>query len=192
MKRSKNNRKLRKKMNWWLFPSVLIIAFAISTGTSYFYLKDKFAFDSAFIADIEARQDTAVNKRQKEGHRRLYGADKQDPDGEESIVIRKDTLLVVAEDIIRNYVKPFKVRLLDLYMDKKGVIYIDFGDELKRNINVDASEELKIVAGLYNGMKETIPGFTALKILIGGSEAQSIGGHIDISKPIGEEIASGI
>ena len=192
MKRSKRNNKSRKKQKFGIFIFVLFISFALSTGTSFFYFKDKFAFDSTFIADIEARQDKEKSRGQKKGPHRLYVAGKQEPDFEDNVVLRQDTLLVIAEDIIRRYVKPYKVRLLDLYMDKEGVIYIDFGDELKRNFNGDVAEELEIIAGLYRDMKSTIPGFAALKILIGGKEAESFGGHIDISKPIGEEIAKSI
>jgi hypothetical protein len=77
-------------------------------------------------------------------------------------------------------------------MDKDGIIYIDFGDELKKNFRGDALEELNIIGGLYKGIKSAVPGFNALKILIEGRETESFGGHIDISRPIGEEIAESI
>lgn len=179
-------------MRLGLFLFVLVVSFAFSAGSSYFLLKDEFAFDSAFLADIEARKDKEGLMGQGRDARRLYGAGKQESDTEDSVVLRQDTLLVVTEDIIRNYVKSYKVRLLDLYMDKEGVIYIDFGDEFKKNFHGDAFEEVKMIAGLYSSIKSTIPGFNALKILIEGREADSIGGHIDISRPIGEEIAKHI
>jgi hypothetical protein len=192
MKRSKRNKKAYKKKTFWSYVFVLIILFAVSTGTSYLYFKDKFVFESDFIADIEARHDRAGNEAQKKGSLRLYKANEKNQSVRDSIVLRKDSLLVVAEDIIRKYVRSYKVKLLDLYMDKEGVIYIDFGDELKKNFKGDALEELRIIAGLYHGIKSTIPGFKAMKILIEGREAESFGGHIDISKPIGEEIAESI
>jgi hypothetical protein len=49
-----------------------------------------------------------------------------------------------------------------------------------------------VIARLYKGIKFKVPGFTALKILINGKETESFGGHIDISRPIGEEIAESI
>jgi hypothetical protein len=172
---------------------MLVVSFAVSTGTSYYYLKDIFSFDSAFIADIEARQDDARQRQQKKKKSRLYGAaDKKETAIEDGIVLRRDTVLVVAEDVIRKYLKPYKVRLLDLYMDKEGIIYIDLGGELKRNFSIDALEEVKIIADLYKGLKATIPGFRALRFLIEGKEAESLAGHIDIRKPIGEEIATSI
>ncbi|GBD97555.1 MAG TPA: hypothetical protein ENG83_01435 [Nitrospirae bacterium] len=192
MKKSKRSKRKPKKRGIGLFLFFLIVAFAASTGASYFYLKERFVFKSSFIADIEARQDMAAKQGREKGSLRLYGGSGLKQDDQDSVVLRKDTLLVVAENIIRKYVKPYRVRLLDLYMDKEGVIYIDFGGELIKNFNGDALEELRIIAGLYEGIKSTVPGFTALKILIEGREAESFGGHIDILKPIGGEIAGTI
>ncbi len=192
MKKSKKNRTKRTGMSWGLFLFVLVLLYSVSSGMSFLYLKDKFAFQSDFIAEIEARQEQAESQGKKRGASRLYGAGKEKTDADQSKDLRKDALLVAAEDIIRNFVKPYKVRLLDLYMDNAGTIYIDFGDEIKRNFNVDAMEELKMLAGLYKGIKNTVPGFRSLKILVNGRETESLGGHINTIKPIGAEIAAQI
>ncbi len=192
MKQTGQNRIGRGKTNYRIFLLLLIVSFAVSVGVSYIYFKEKFTVDSDFIADIEKRKDKAGEDVSQNGSLRLYEADRHETDDQGGEVLRKDTLLVVAEDVIRKYVEHYKVRLLDLYMDKEGVIYIDFGDELKKNFRGDALEELKIIAGLFNSIKSTIPGFTALKIIIEGKEDVSFGGHIDISKPMGEEIAKNI
>jgi hypothetical protein len=71
-------------------------------------------------------------------------------------------------------------------------MYVDFGAELKKNFRGDAFEELSLIAGLYKSIRETIPGFKALKILIEGKETESLGGHINILKPFGEEITEGV
>lgn len=190
MRKSKQGRKQRGKKNGiWLYLSVLVISFAVSTGASYFFLKEKFAFESSFIADIEARYAKKDIEKYDENDLRLYRYKERSSEVRGGAALRKDELLVVAEDMIRQHMKPYGVGLLDLYMDKEGVMYIDFGDELKKNFRSDAEEELQIIAGLYKGMKSVVPGFTSLKILIQGKEAESFGGHIDISKPIGEEIA---
>lgn len=192
MKNSERNNKKNKKKRVWLYPLVLVATFAISTGSSYFYLKEKFMFESDFIADIESRLADSTDKDDDEDSLRLYESSEHVPSIAGGAVLRKDTLLVIAEDIIRNHVEPYDVKLLDLYVDKGGVVYIDFGSEMKNNFKGDALEELKIISGLFRGMKSTFPGFTALKILIEGREDESFGGHIDISKPIGEEIVESI
>ncbi len=192
MKKSKRNRIKHKKKRRWRYLFFLIVSFVISINISYFYLKEKFVFESSFIEDIESRHVKATQKEQEESSFRLYKSNEHAPAVRSGTVLRKDTLLVVTEDIIKKQVKPYGVRLLDLYMDKEGVIYIDLSDEIKKNFNGDALEELRIVVGLYKGIRSTILDFTALKILIEGKEVESFGGHIDISKPIGEEIAENI
>ena len=192
MKRSKRNRKADTKTGRGIFLLVLLISFAASAGAGFIYFKEKFAFESSFIADIESRQALAERMKKKRMDTRLYAADKHKPEAESDWVFRKDTMLIVAEDIIRKQVKPYRVRLLDLYMDREGIVYIDFGDELRKNFHGDVLEELNILGGLFRKIKSAIPGFKALKIIIEGRETESFGGHVDISKPIGEEIAEKI
>ncbi|MBL7032385.1 MAG: GerMN domain-containing protein [Nitrospira sp.] len=192
MKRSKPNKRKRKKMSRWLFMFFLIITFTGAMGMSYFYFKGKFAFESSYIADIGLVQDEDSSEGRDGDPSRLYESKKSSPVIRSGTVFRKDALLFVAEDIIKKNMEPYKVRLLDLYMDREGIVYIDFGGELKNNFMGDATEELRMIAGLYNGIRFKVPGFTALKILINGKETESFGGHIDISRPIGEEIAENI
>ena len=131
-----------------------------------------------------------ARKEREDGSLRLYESNVYFEAG--GTVLRKDRLLVITEDIIREHMSPYGVRLIDLYLDKEGVIYIDFSSEIRKNFKGDVSEELGIIAGLYKGIKSNIPGLTAIKILIESREAETLGGHIDISKPMGEEIARDI
>jgi hypothetical protein len=192
MKRSKPNKNKRKKMSRWLFLFFLIITYTGAMGMSYFYFKGKFAFESSYIADIGLMQDESSSEDREGDPLRLYESKRSSPVIRSGTVFRKDALLFVAEDIIKKNMRPYKVRLLDLYMDREGIVYIDFGGELKNNFKGDATEELRMIAGLYKGIKFKVPGFTALKILINGKESESFGGHIDISRPIGEKIEESI
>jgi len=178
-------------MNRRVFIFVLIGIYAGVMGISYLYFKGKFSFESTFLSDSGLVQQESSSKA-PEVDTRLYENGKNSPAAGSGTVLRKDELLFVAEDIIKKNMEPYGVRLLDLYMDAEGIVYIDFGGELKNNFKGDATEELRMIAGLYNGIKGKVPGFTALKILINGEEAESFGGHMDISGPIGEEIAESI
>ena len=177
-----------KKKGTLPFMLLLISAFVISIGASFFYLKDKFSFESSIIAVEELKGHEKGGENSGERRMRLYKPKERDLPIRGGTVLRKDTILVMVEDFIRKQAEPYRVDLLDLYLDREGVIYIDFGSEIKKNFRGDAYEELSILAGLYKGIKDTVPGLTAMKILIEGSEEKSFGGHIDISRPIGEEV----
>ncbi|MDH4027523.1 MAG: GerMN domain-containing protein [Nitrospirota bacterium] len=177
-----------KKVSW-LFLLALIVFFAVSSGVSYFILKERFTVESPFIAQIESMHDQASGKARKDAPFRLYEPSVQENPAETGPETRKDKLLVAVEDVIRKRLEPYEVRLLDLYLDKEGTVYMDLGEEITKNFKGDAGEELDLVAGLYAGIKQTVPDIRKMKILIEGMEAESFGGHINISKPIGEEIA---
>jgi hypothetical protein len=184
MKKSTQN----NKKSFVVFSLLLIAAFVISIAASFFYLKDKFAFESPFLAGGELLGQEKGDENAGQPEMRLYKPKELGLPVRGGMVLRKDTLLVMVEDFIRKSVEPYRVNLLDLYLDREGVIYIDFGSEIKKNFRGDASEELNILVGLYKGIKETVPGLSAMKILIEGKEEKSFGGHIDISRPIGEEV----
>jgi len=188
MKKTKKVKKKAKHKRWPLV-TVLLIAYVLSAGASYIFLKDKFAFESTFITEIEARQALSKHKKKPEQTGRLYETKGTIPAVKSGTVPRKGRMLVIAEDTIKKIVKEYDVKLLDLYLDRNGMIYMDFSDELKKNYHMDISQELNFLAGLFNGIRSSVPGLTAMKILIEGEETDSLGGHIDISKPIGEEIA---
>ena len=192
MKKTKGNNRIGTVQSRTAFLALLIVTFAVSSGISYYALKDKFAFESSFIADIES---SIMKESQRQGDQdsaRLYEAEPSSSKRIRGVVLRRDEMLVAAEGIIREYLANLNVRLLDLYLDKRGVIYIDFGGEIRKSFEGDASEELGIIGGLYRRLESVIPDLTALKILIDGRETETIGGHIDISKPIGEAIAKSI
>jgi hypothetical protein len=178
MRRQRHTKKTRSRL--WRYITVLILIYGISTTASFLYFKPKLAFNSPFIKDIKSLRSTSKPDTEKE-RARLYKPQSIEEDTTE-------ILLFKIEDTIKNYMKRYGVRLLDLYMDKDGTIYVDLSNDLRKNFRGDAYEEYLIVAGLYKELKEDIPSFKSLKILIGGKELDSFGGHIDISEPIGEEI----
>ncbi|UCH79722.1 MAG: hypothetical protein JSW20_08155 [Nitrospiraceae bacterium] len=188
MKKMKKGKK-KTGARLWYSAIILLLAYALSAGASYFFLKDKFAFESTFITEIEARQALHEHKKKLRKTGRLYKTRESIPLVKSGTMSRKDRMLVLAEDTIKKMVEENDVKLLDLYLDRNGVIYMDFSDELKKNYDMDIAQELTFLAALFNGIRSSVPGLTAMKILIEGREVDSLGGHIDISIPIGEEIA---
>lgn len=186
----KKTRRIKKtKSYFWHYLIVAALVFATAATASYFYLKPKLAFMSPFIESIESRYSGAKSPEVEEDSLRLYKSLQRDSAG----IYDKSgqaALLVTAENVIKKYMASYDTKLLDLYMDKKGTIYADFSSELKKKFKGDAFDEHQIIAGLYRNIRVNVPNFNSLKILIEGKEIDSLGGHIDTSKPIGKEIES--
>lgn len=172
----------------WHYLFVIILVFIISIIASYFYLKPRFVFQAPFIENIESQRAETRFPATGEAPPRLYKSPEKDLLEDKDELITRAALLSNAEDTIKKYMEPHGTKLLDLYMDKDGIIYADFSNELRNKFNGDASDEYQIIVGLYKNIKTNIPNFNSLKILMDGKEVESLGGHIDISKSIGEPI----
>ncbi len=183
----KTRRTKKTKTNPWRFLFIMILVYAFGATASFFYFKPKLAFHSPFIEEIESQLLISKSQKDEQDSLRLYKSPESDlPDSNNKS--QKESLLITAEDIIKKYMYSYGVKVLDLYMDKKGIIYADFGDELRKKFSGDAFEEYQVIAGLYRRIKANIPNFKLLKILIDGKEIESFGGHLDISEPISEAI----
>jgi hypothetical protein len=186
--KSVKRKKRKNKGRPWFFIFVLVVLFSVSVTGSFIYFKPIFEFDSSFIDDIGERRFRPLKKDNKASGR-LYGSNVDDETTWYNAEHRKDSAIISVENMTRNYLESYSTGLLDLYMDKEGVIYIDIGNEIQKNFKGDAFEEYNVIAGLCSIIKANMPDFTALKIIIDGKEAESFGGHIDISRPIRGDIS---
>jgi hypothetical protein len=181
-------KKGKSKGGSWFFFFLLFVLFSVSVAGSYIYFKPIFVFDSSFIDDIGEGRSRSI-KSEKKSPGRLYSSNVAEETEWYNAEHRKDSAIVIVENIVRKYLESYSTSLLDLYVDKDGVIYIDIGKEIIKNFKGDAYEEYNVIAGLCSAIKANMPDFTALKIIIDGQEAESFGGHIDISRPIRGDIS---
>lgn len=186
--KSVKRKKRKNKGRPWFFIFVLVVLFSVSVAGSFIYFKPIFVFDSSFMDDIGEGRSRLIKKEKKEPGR-LYRSNVDEEKTWYNAEYRKDSAIVTVENMIRNYLESYSTSLLDLYMDKEGVVYIDIGKEIRKNFKGDAYEEYNVIAGLCSRIKANMPDFTALKIIIDGKEAESFGGHIDISRPIRGDIS---
>lgn len=184
MKRTRRTKK--RKSYFWYYVSAGFLLFLISVVASYLYFKPMLAFESPFIEDIQTQRVKKDSDYPEKEDLRLYTTQKRAFSNRERG--QRGAYLFIAEDVIKKSIEPYRVKLRDLYMDREGTIYADFSGELKNNFHGDASEEYTIISELYKELKANIPSFRALKFLIEGKEIESFGGHIIVSRPIGEKI----
>ena len=79
--------------------------------------------------------------------------------------------------------------LRELYLARDGTAYVDMGSEFKRAIEVGSSDAVYAVYGIVNTLAYNFPDILKVKILIDGDEAEDVGGHLDLSRPILPEMS---
>jgi hypothetical protein len=170
----------RKRLFTPTFFFICILLFAITAGISYTYFRPIFAFKSSSDKGVERKVREADKDADMYKSNRLYNAEIWYDTG-----LKRANTIITIEDVIRDYIRPHGIKLIDLYMDRQGVVYIDLSDEIIKNFTGDARQEYNLIMGLYTSIKKSVGNISAIKLLIGGKEAETIGGHINISRPIG-------
>ncbi len=184
MKKARRTKKTKSRLLYYFISALLL--FTAATVSSFLFFKPKLAVKSPFIENIEPQSIEQSSDDKVINSLRLYESRKEDLSDYDEL--KRGSFLVIAEDTIKKHMGQYKVKLLDLYMDKHGIIYADFSGELRKGFKGDVAREYEIIAGLYDRISADVPNFRSLKILIDGKETESFGGHIDISKPIGDYI----
>ncbi|MFQ5671157.1 MAG: GerMN domain-containing protein [Acidobacteriota bacterium] len=70
----------------------------------------------------------------------------------------------------------------DLYLDASGTVYLDLDQELVRGLPPGATSEKLAVASLVNTLSENFPQVNRLRLLVGGEEVNTLGGHLDLTR----------
>lgn len=74
--------------------------------------------------------------------------------------------------------------LRELYIDKNGCAYVDFTEEISLNHPGGSWTEFITIYSIVNTLTINFPEIVKVQILIEGKSAQTLTGHIDISKPL--------
>jgi hypothetical protein len=78
---------------------------------------------------------------------------------------------------LRSYV-PDGVELTGVFHGKDGVLYLDFSSAMTLNFQGDAVAEFLLLRSLYKTLTENTSGVKGYRLLVDGSEVDTIGGHI--------------
>jgi spore germination protein GerM len=118
---------------------------------------------------------------------------------EDRRVPRTDSRMGAANSTVLEFLKgpagvtgsyvPEGAELLGIYPGEDGILYIDFSEGVRNNFQGDALGEFLFLRGLYESLLSNVYGVAGVKLLIEGQEADSIGGHISISKALDEIVS---
>lgn len=84
---------------------------------------------------------------------------------------------------------PPGTQLLELFVATDGTAYVDFGPELLLGIGKSTSDAVYAIYSIVDTLAENFDEIQRVKILVEGDEAEDVGGHFDLSRPILPEMS---
>lgn len=78
---------------------------------------------------------------------------------------------------------PQETKLREFYLTEEGVAYVDFSREIREGHSNGTSADVATVYCLVNSLTENFREIKKVFILIDGRESQTLGGHVDLTRP---------
>lgn len=75
------------------------------------------------------------------------------------------------------------LRLREFFLDDAGTAYVDFSFGQADGFRASVREELLVLYSVVNTLTQNFEEIKQVRILLDGREAQTLAGHIDISRP---------
>ncbi len=105
----------------------------------------------------------------------------------------------LAERVLEEYFKvseefntgviPEGVRVEDIFISSDGILYVDFNRAIERNFKGDIVDEFIMIKSLYETLISNLD-IQDVVLLIDHKEAETIGGHFLINRPLKEYFSS--
>jgi hypothetical protein len=74
------------------------------------------------------------------------------------------------------------VKLREIYLDASGTAYVDLASVQHKEIRTSAWDELAALYAVVNTLVQNIEEIKRVRVLLDGREAQTLAGHIDLSR----------
>jgi hypothetical protein len=78
---------------------------------------------------------------------------------------------------------PPKIQLRNAFLMPGGLVVLDLA--VDSSLSFGSAEELAIVGSLVNTVLKNVANTERVRILINGEPAESLGGHVDLTRPLG-------
>jgi len=109
--------------------------------------------------------------------------------------IKADAVLILqAKLVIRELLKgsrnggispiPEKTKLRELFITDEGIAFVDFSKEIQENQFFGSAGEIAAVFSIVNTLAYNFKSIKRVFILIEGREKETLGGHIDLKRPL--------
>ncbi len=190
-------------MKWVLKLGLLaVLALAVVIGGSYYHdIKDvvgdklSISFDEERTEQRPRTADDIYRSEQTKEQRKVTvyraAADGQTLVGEVYTVAKTNETIAQAMGLLlaepsnnKNWSTiPEGTKVRSIHF-ANGIARVDFSPELVKNFRGGSAGELLLVGSIVNTLTE-IRGVEKVRIMVNGKQIETIGGHVDLSEPIG-------
>jgi hypothetical protein len=84
---------------------------------------------------------------------------------------------------------PKDTKVQDLFISMEGIAYIDFSNTISTNHPGGVVNELATIYSIVNSLTYNLPEIKLVKILIGGTEKETLAGHCLLLLPLGVDLS---
>lgn len=97
----------------------------------------------------------------------------------------KRTIQELIKGSQRGFISPFppETKLRELYVTDEGVAYVDFSKDIVEKHLSGSSAEISTIFSVVNSLAYNFNSIEKVFILIEGRERETLGGHINLSRP---------
>jgi spore germination protein GerM len=97
----------------------------------------------------------------------------------------KRTIQEIIKGSQRGFISPFppETKLIELYVTDEGVAYVDFSKDIVEKHLSGSSAEISTIFSVVNSLAYNFNSIEKVFILIEGRERETLGGHINLSRP---------
>jgi spore germination protein GerM len=83
---------------------------------------------------------------------------------------------------------PEGTTLRALFLTPRGEAYVDLSEQVSAAHTGGSLDELFTVYAIVNALTVNLPAVTAVQILVNGSEVDTLAGHVDLRRPLGQNL----
>lgn len=83
---------------------------------------------------------------------------------------------------------PQGTKLRTVFLTSRGDAYVDLSSELRANHPGGTTNEILTVYTIVSALTSNLPAVTGVQILVDGKEVDTLGGHLDLRRPIEQDL----
>jgi spore germination protein GerM len=172
----------------------VISVFLFACGLSFLFKAGHAKPPNTHREEAQARKNISASSKKTPVHLYFSGRSNYFLTSEQRAVIHPEGTVVLARTIVEALIKgpqegltptiPSGTKLNAVYVGPDGLCYVDLSAEISLNHPGGSNAELLSIYSIVNSLILNVTEIKSVKILIDGSEALTLAGHINLQFPI--------